>query len=172
MIVITIMTRILAIVLWCAAFQVAGADRTVYVLPMSNGMDQFLANHLTSSHALQVVADPKKAELFLTDRLGQSLEMRLTEILPPPAPPKPKEGAEKKAAGDAANTAAPVGSFQATARGKGNLFLVDGASRRVVWSMFVKPAEITPQAMDRTAGRVVKRLDKDLNTPAKQSKTK
>ncbi|MFB3828913.1 MAG: hypothetical protein ACE15B_19255 [Bryobacteraceae bacterium] len=166
------MTRILAIVLWCAAFQAAGAGRTVYVLPMSNGMDQFLANHLTGSQTLQVVADPKKAELFLTDRLGQSLEMRLAEILPPPAPPKPKEGEEKKAAGDTANVPAPVGSFQATARGKGNVFLVEGATRRVIWSMFIKPAGTTPQAMDKTAGRVVERLKKDLNQPAKETQKK
>ena len=51
----------------------AGLDdvKTVYVLPMSNGLDQYLAAQLTSGSVLQVVTDPHKADAVLTDHLGQ-----------------------------------------------------------------------------------------------------
>ncbi|MDQ6705825.1 MAG: hypothetical protein M3Z85_07660, partial [Acidobacteriota bacterium] len=40
-----------------------GAELTgvhsVYLFPMVGGLDQYVANHLTSSHVYRVVSDPK-----------------------------------------------------------------------------------------------------------------
>ncbi|MDQ6664208.1 MAG: hypothetical protein M3Z23_07425, partial [Acidobacteriota bacterium] len=40
-----------------------GAELTgvhsVYLFPMAGGLDQYVANHLTSSHVYRVVSDPK-----------------------------------------------------------------------------------------------------------------
>ena len=50
--------------------------KTVYLLPMASGLDQYLALQLTSSGVLQVVTDPKKADAILTDGIGARLEDR------------------------------------------------------------------------------------------------
>lgn len=167
--VITVMNRILIIVLCCVALQAAEAPaapapRTVYLLSMGNGLDQFLASRLISMHVLEVVADAKKADAILTDRLGQGFEARLDELFPPPPPPlKPKESKDKEASvEEVAGTPPPVGQFGNTARGRGNVFLVDAKSRRVLWSTFITPADTTPDQLDKTAGQIAERLKKDL----------
>ncbi len=43
--------------------EVAGV-KTVYVLPMTGGLDQYLAFRLTSEGVLQVVTDPAKADAW------------------------------------------------------------------------------------------------------------
>ncbi|MGA7416274.1 MAG: hypothetical protein WBW33_37735 [Bryobacteraceae bacterium] len=63
--------------------------KTVYIMPMRLGFDQYLANQLSQSGLLRVVTDPKKADGILTDHLGESFEARLDEINPPPKPPPP-----------------------------------------------------------------------------------
>jgi len=143
---------------------------TVYILAMSNGIDQFLANQITASGVFQVVADPKKADAIITDRLGEPFESKLNELYPPPAPPEPpkpaaedakKAGDEKKSALDmAAGSAMRV---NAGGRGKGNLFIVDRKSRTVLWSIFEPPKDTTPEQLSKTAEKVVKRLKIDLN---------
>lgn len=72
----------------------------VYLLPMTNGMEQYLANRLTSLGVFQVVTDPKKADAIFTDRIGEAFESRQDELFPqkpirpasdetaPPAPPE------------------------------------------------------------------------------------
>src|SRR5882724_6286709 len=62
---------------------------TVYILPMSSGMDQFLANRLTTMGVFQVVTDPQKADALITDRIGEPFQLKFDELYPPPAPPKP-----------------------------------------------------------------------------------
>jgi len=46
--------------------------------------------------------------------------------------------------------------------GTGTLFLVDTHSRAVLWSVYEKPKQTTPDELDRTAKRVVTRLKQDL----------
>src|SRR5690242_10288153 len=69
--------------------------RSVYILPMSSGMDQYLANRLTSMGVFQVVADPQKADTVLTDGVGQRFEEKMKELYPPPPAVKKVEDAEK-----------------------------------------------------------------------------
>ena len=81
--------------LLCAA-DLAGVHN-VYVMPMARGLDQYLANRLTSDHVFQVVTDPKLADAVLTDRVGESFEPNSRIIFPTPKPPEP----EPRAAGRA-----------------------------------------------------------------------
>ena len=65
--------------------------RSVYLLPMTGGLDQYLANRIAASAVFQVVTDPKKAEAIFTDKLGTAFEEALKTILPAPAA---EEGSE------------------------------------------------------------------------------
>ncbi len=54
----------------------------VYLLPMTNGMEQYLANRLTGLGVFQVVTDPKKADAIFTDGIGEAFESRQAEWFP------------------------------------------------------------------------------------------
>jgi hypothetical protein len=58
----------------------------VYLLPMSNGMDQYLANRIAGLGVFQVVTDPKRADAIFTDRLGEAFESQQAEWFPAPTP--------------------------------------------------------------------------------------
>src|ERR1700733_2537259 len=72
---------VLALFATLACAQYTG-PKTVYILPMAAGLDQYLAQWLTKDHVLQVVADPKTAEVVMTDRLGDAFEQRMKQIHP------------------------------------------------------------------------------------------
>jgi hypothetical protein len=171
-----------------AAAELTGG-RTVYLMPMGRGLDQFIANRLTRMHVLQVVTDPAKADTVFTDQVGASLEDKLKDLYPPPPDPEAKEAArevakEKEAAAkakpdsaavqsrpsllaDTVNKADKEGGMGVSGRGRGTIFLVDVKSRQVLWSAFEKPKNSSPQELDHTAERVVKRLKEDLSPKTK-----
>jgi hypothetical protein len=138
---------------------------SVYVLPMANGFDQYLANRITNAGVFQVVADPKLADAILTDQLGEAFERKLAAFYPQAAAAakaEKTEKAEENAAGFSGlkdSTPPPVSSFS---RGKGTLFLVDGRGRAVLWSIYEKPKNTTPDQLDRTAEQIVATLKKEL----------
>ncbi len=166
--------------------------KTVYILPMRLGFDQYLANQLSQSGLLHVVTDPKKADGILTDHLGEAFEARLDEINPPPKPPAPP-AAEAKAAAtkttsstDAADgepeTKATTKKAKATATdaavtdsnpplrgsfssGRGNVFLVDKTTRVVLWSTFEQLESAQPGYLTHVAEYVVKDLKHALQPP-------
>ena len=181
-----VMKRLL-LLLSCSGALLGGAElsgvHTVYVLSMSKGLDQYLANRLANDHLFQVVTDPKLADAFLTDRVGESLQSKLEEIFPPPVPEKaaPAENpapAEKPASkadkdkdkdsptnpmlADTVNKLAAPGASNSFSRGKGNVFLVDAKSRQVVWSVYQLPKGSSAKELDRTASDIVSRLKRDL----------
>jgi len=78
------------------------AVHSVYLLPMSRGMDQYLANQIASAHVFQVVTDPKLADAVLTDHLGESFQAQLEEISPTPKPPAPEKAPDKAAVAEPA----------------------------------------------------------------------
>jgi hypothetical protein len=86
----------------CSAVLACAADlstaHTVYVLSMSRGIDQYLANRLTNAHLLQVVTDPKLADVVFTDHIGQAFQLQLESLLAPP--PKDEDTAADDAKGD------------------------------------------------------------------------
>ena len=123
---------------------------TVYLLPMANSLDQYLAHRITASGVLQVVVDPKKADVIFTDRLGEALQERLKAFAA--APPDEKAKADTAKQGD---RPAPLPSF---ARGKGTVFLVERTSGSVIWSAYEPPRNTTPEELDRAARRIVEQL--------------
>jgi len=56
--------------------------KTVYLMPMASGMDQYLANELTRAHVFQVVTDPARADAIFTDHLGAGFEAGLKNMYP------------------------------------------------------------------------------------------
>lgn len=170
----------------------AGADlsgiHSVYVMPMSRGLDQYLANRLTRGHVFQVVTDPKLAQAVFTDRIGAEFEAQLENISAPPKPaasgkesrpgskstPSDSKAAKEEGAGssDAGSAldalgnapAAPPSSF---GRGKGTVFLVDAKSREVLWSTYQPPKSSSSTDLDHTAFDIVSRLKRDLNPKTK-----
>ncbi len=170
--------------------------RAVYMLPMSNGMDQYLANRLINLHAVQVVTDPQRADAILTDRLGPGFEDKLQELYPPPPEEKDKDAkdnekdeakadadadkdkgdkddgkdndkdeAKPDAAsrfGDPVNKLPKAGSMSSFGRAKGTIFLVDVKTRQVLWSIYQRPKNSTPQQLDKTAVHIVNQLKQDI----------
>jgi hypothetical protein len=169
MVVIMRWTIFLLVSVLAGAAEIGGSSvRTIYVLPMGHGLDQYVANRLTREGVLEVVADPSRADALLTDSLGKPLETELEKLHPTA---KPQE-ADADADSDDSDTPqkprtkktfttseAPVSTF---ARGKGTLFLVDARSRAVLWSVYERPVKSTPDQLDHTAKLVVDRLKHDL----------
>jgi hypothetical protein len=149
--------------------------KRVYLLPMSNGLDQYLANRLTKGGRFEVVTDPAKADAVFTDRLGTSFEERWNELYPPPPPPeKPadtkakdakdtKEAKDKSAAVDLTEGRSPTVRVSSFNKGKGNVFLVSRKTNSVVWSHFATPKNTRSKTLDHTADRIVDRLQDDVN---------
>ena len=162
---------------WLGAAELSGVH-AVYLFPMSRGMDQYLANKLTNEHVFLVVTDPKLADAFFSDRLGEAFQQQLDAALPKPAPAKePAKDAPKPASSSRSGSTPmftdPVNKLENPAmnssfgRGKGNIFLVDAKSRQVVWSTFDPPKDDTNRQLDRTASDIVNRIRKDLNPEKK-----
>jgi hypothetical protein len=132
-----------------AALALPGADlaefKTVYVLPMSNGLDQFLAIKLTSGSVMQVVADPQKADAILTDHIGTSFEQKLDELY-----------GKREKDEDTART-----GMQNASRGRGAIFLVNRKTRDVIWSAYERPKSTAPDDMNHTAEKIAQKLEKD-----------
>lgn len=164
----------LVLLLSCSAALAYGADlanvHTVYVLKMSKGMDQYLANRLTNEHVFQVLTDPKLADAVLTDRIGESFQAKLEELFPSPEPEQPAKEKEKEKEEDAKpgglfaepmNKLASPGA-NSTFGQAGTVFLVDVKSRQVVWSAYDVPKDGTSRQLDRTASDIVSRIKHDL----------
>ena len=159
-----LLAALISVTAFAATDAELGQVRSVYLLSMGNGMDQYLANQLTAQNVFQVVTDPQKAEAILTDRIGVQFEMQLDELYPPP--PEEVEGEQEEdlegeAAEEAVEQEKPI-ILSSFGRGKGNLFLVGRESRRVIWSTYDRPKNFTPEQLNNAAARIVKRLQKIL----------
>ena len=134
---------ILAVFATLACAQNAG-PKTVYILPMSAGLDQYLAQWLTKDHIMQVVADPKAADVVMTDRLGEAFEEKMKEIRP--------DDDKKKKDDDTHN-----GYRSSTPHG--TIFIVDAKTRHVLWSDYQKPPRTNSDSeLNRTAEQIAKKL--------------
>ena len=163
----------LALLFSCTATLVCAADlpgvHTVYLLKMSKGLDQFLANRLTTEHVFQIVTDPKLADAVFTDQIGEGFQMKLEEMFPTPepvksaAPPKPEKTSDEVSPwlGDTMNKLSNPASNSSFGRSRGTVFLVDAKSRLVVWSVYQPAKSGTPNDMDRTANDIVSRIKRD-----------
>src|SRR4051812_12725874 len=140
----------------------------IYLLQMSGGLDQYLANRLTRESRFVVSTDPKNADAVMTDHLGPSFESRYNELYPPPEPPAPpkdtaKDKDSKKKDDDTPGFKTPKEEvrFSSFGRGRGNVFLVDKATRRVLWSYYRKPKSSGSEALNKVADHVIDQLVKD-----------
>jgi hypothetical protein len=144
----------------CALLPISSAHaeifgvKTVYLLPMAGGLDQYLALQLSSGGLLQVVTDPKKADAILTDGIGARLEDSLTELYGAPVD-KDKSDKDKS---DASNAARPA--MQRLSRSGGLVFLVNRTSRDVLWSTYQLPTSNQPEELKHVAAKIVERLAK------------
>ena len=188
------MKRLLVCALLASGALSAGVAqvRSVYLLPMPGGLDQYLANRLTNEHTFQVVTDPKLADAVFTDHIGESFEGQMDTLYPPPPPPpppvteKPKvetpeidkavrkskhermEDANRPMITDTVNKLSnPASNF---GKAKGTIFLVDAKSHQVVWSVFEPAKGSTNGDLDKTASEIVSRIKKDLNPVVKGKK--
>jgi hypothetical protein len=124
--------------------------KTVYILPMAGGLDQFVAQCLTKDHVMQVVADPKAAEVIMTDRLGQAFELEMKQIRTDAA----KDDKDDKKTSDTT----PPHVFHSS-RALGTIFLVDAKSRQVLWSDYQKPPRSnSDRDLNRTAEEIAKKI--------------
>jgi hypothetical protein len=95
----------LAGALACAAD--LAAVHSVYLLPMARGMDQYLANQLTSEHVFRVVTDPKLADAIFTDHITEGFQAQLEDFSPTPKPPEPAKPAVPEPAAKTGDEPAP-----------------------------------------------------------------
>jgi hypothetical protein len=168
------------LLLSCWAALASAADlataHTVYVLSMSRGLDQYLANRLTNDHVFKVVTDPKLADVIFTDHLGEVFQTQLEKISPSPVPDVEEKDEDKDDTPTSGTTmfTPPVnkldspGGASTFGRSKGTLFLVDAKSREVLWSVYDPPKASNGKELDRTASNIVNRLKKDLGLGKKQ----
>ncbi len=143
-------------ILFIAAAIAWGADlgdvKTVYLLPMSSSLDQYLAIRLTTGTSLQVVTDPQKADAIFTDRIGAGFEGKMDELYNV-KPAKVEPGSMMQ------DSSKPA--MQPMSRGKGTIFLVDRKTRNVLWSTYAMAKGTSPDEMNHLADRIVTKLGKD-----------
>lgn len=156
-----------------AAQPLAGADwerlgrvQKVYLWPMSDSLDQFLAEQVATESVFDVVVDPKRAQAILTDRISSKFLEGMEELFPTPEEiaeaNKEEEGADDPAAVPAGAYRPERSPIYSASRAEGAVFLVDVSTREVLWSTFLKGYDTTPKAMHRQARMVVMRLKKQL----------
>jgi len=147
---------VMALALTLLPAGVFGADmsgvKTVYLLPMSSGLDQYLAVRLTTASVLQVVADPRNADAVLTDHIGQSFEDRLDEMY----------GAKPKSDDDKNGSTPEFARITSGARSRGAIFLVNRKTRDILWSAYEPPRGTAPADLNRTADRIAEKLAKAI----------
>lgn len=145
--------KLLAVVLAAGASLLA-ADisgvKNVYLMPMSSGLDQYLAVRLAKDPAFQVVTDPQKADAVFTDRIGEGFEQALSDLY------EPKKATDGKLSDDV--IAKPIS--QPFAHGKGSFFLVDRNSKVVLWSTYAVAKSTRSADLNDLAGKIVAELDK------------
>ena len=139
--------------------------KTVYILPMTHGLDQYLAVRLSRGPALQVVTDPQKADLVFTDQIGAGFEEKLNSLYGEPnTKPAPEKSAGKDA--KASKDQIPEGfarpQVTSSSRGRGAIFLVDRRTRTVVWSDYALAKTAAPDDLNRLADKIATAFEKQV----------
>jgi hypothetical protein len=134
------------------------AVKTVYLMPMGNGLDQYLADRIAREGFYTVVTDPERADAIFTDRIGESFERAMKDLYQPP-----KETEEGDKFGST-----PGRAHGGLSRARGTVFLVDRASRAVMWSTFVPVSGSQPTDVEKRARHIAEALAKQRKNLAKQ----
>jgi hypothetical protein len=129
--------------------------KSVYLLPMTYALDQFIAIRLTRGGVVQVVTDPSKADAILSDHIGTGLEEKLNSLY----------GERKKTAEEAEDKDKSKSSYGAPmaggTRSRGAVFLVDRKTRNVLWSDYVRPKTSQPEELSHVADKIAAQFEKD-----------
>jgi hypothetical protein len=146
-----------------AALTLGAADltniRVIYLLPMSGGLDQFLAVRLSAGGLVQVSTDPQKADAVLTDSIGPAFEEQLAQLYATkPADGKSNDPNSKDKLGSS-DFAKPT--MKPLAHARGNIFLVDRKTGAVLWSLTERAKNGTPDAIRNAADHIASKLEKD-----------
>lgn len=146
--------------------------KTVYLLRMVGGLDQFLASELTKHGLFLVTTDAQRADAVLTDSLGEEFEKKWKDLYPPPPPPDQpeKEETEEQRPAIPNLTEAPNqrAGHSSWGRGKGTVFVVDRNTRSILWSMNRQTKGTSAQEMTTQAQKMVDQLKKDIQQLEKQ----
>ena len=152
-------SALLGLTLLCAIlsgseFHLQLKTRTVYILPMANGLERHLASRLTSSDVVWVVLDPENADAVLTDKVDDAFWAWAN--------------AHFKASGKPSNAHLNVEDASIYERPRagtyrGTVFLVDPRNGVVLWSMYQPTVDSSPNALDQAAVHVAINLKKRLN---------
>ncbi len=129
--------------------------KTVYLLPMTYSLDQFLAIRLTKGGVLQVVTDPNLADAILSEHIGTGLEEQLKSLYGE----KKTDSADKDK--DKDKTLVRADPMAGGTRSKGAVFLVDRKTRNVIWSDYVRPKNAQPDELNHVADKIAGQLEKD-----------
>ena len=151
--------------------------KRVYLLPMSNGLDQYLANRLTKIGRFEVVTNPDQADAVFTDRIGTAFEESgrncihhrlLHRSRSMRTPPKTRKKIKAQDTAESLETTvAPLVRISSFTRGRGNVFLVSRKTGAVIWSHYAVPRDSRSQSVDDAADQIVDRLHNDLKPPKK-----
>src|SRR5262249_11731487 len=123
--------------------------RTVYILQMSNALDQHLASRLSNIRALWVVLDPASADAVLTDSVDAAFWTWMQRTYPP------GNGgllADTARSGGLTHDVPPGGNH------RGTVFLVDPRKRVVLWSAYELAKNASPTELDHAASRIANQL--------------
>ncbi|HEY4364311.1 MAG TPA: hypothetical protein VGN17_25315 [Bryobacteraceae bacterium] len=135
--------------------------KTVYLLPMSAGLDQYLAVRLAANGAFQVSTDPALADAIFTDRIGSNFEKTLEDLNAPKKATAAVSKISKDGSTDEDQDAFSKPTMQPLSRGKGSLFLVDRKTHVVLWSMYAKPKSSQSDDMNALATQITSQITKD-----------
>ena len=130
--------------------------QSVYFLPMSGNLDQYLATRLVEMHLFQVVTDPQRADAVFADRIGEGLEDKLAELYPEQAQAKKKDE-DKDKEKDKFGGVAPIRNSN-FARGRGTLYLVDRKTHTVLWSTYSPSRTTRVPDVHKNAESIAKRI--------------
>ena len=125
--------------------------KNVFLMPMPGGLDQYLALQLTQGGVLQVVTNAAKADVVLTDRVGEDFQQSLAELDHKTAAPQSGKAGEVEFARP---------NMRPLSRAKGTVFLVDRKSGDVLWSALEKPKGNSAGDMNSAAKKIVEELVK------------
>jgi hypothetical protein len=146
---------LLSSVLLGGEFHLQLKTRTVYIVPMANGLDCHLASRLTSSGVAKVVLDPDNAYAVLTDRVDEAFWAW--------------SKAQYKRTAQPSNGGWFIDddrfTYQRPRMGgyRGTVFLVDPRNGVVLWSHYEPAAYLSPNSLDHVAERVAANLKESLS---------
>jgi hypothetical protein len=151
--------KLLAIFLAAGLSMLAGdlsGVKAVYLLPMSGGLDQYLAVRIANAGVIQVVTDPKKADAVFTDHIGANFEQSMQDMYAEKKKPDTKSDTKSDSKLDSVDFVKP--NMAPLTRGKGSLFLVDRQSHAVLWSIYAEPKTTNPAGMNDLAMKIADQL--------------